>query len=281
MKASELIALFERMADEHWAYAWGAAREGCVDCSGAFTYAFGKFGQSIEHGSNTIARRRIQGGMRPSREARPGWAVFKWREANDSMPAKYVSDGLGDFYHIGLLAADGKSVLNAKGEAYGFCRDPLSGATGAAKWAYAAPLKGVTYDEGSETGMEETLCRAMVVTEKDPLRVRDWPVTGRILGYVPRGSAIDVLNEGTDGWPRIRYGELVGYVSGAYLTRVYETEATPLPSDDAPPESGSSQPGDDSVRITLVDAQAIYEALSEAQRLLSNIIGRGLKKDLA
>ena len=31
IKVSALIAVFERMAREHWAYEWGAAREGCVD----------------------------------------------------------------------------------------------------------------------------------------------------------------------------------------------------------------------------------------------------------
>lgn len=31
IKAGDLIDLFECMASEHWAYAWGAAREGCVD----------------------------------------------------------------------------------------------------------------------------------------------------------------------------------------------------------------------------------------------------------
>ena len=30
MRADRLIALFERMLSEHWAYEWGAAREGCV-----------------------------------------------------------------------------------------------------------------------------------------------------------------------------------------------------------------------------------------------------------
>lgn len=28
IKASDLIAMFEKMEREHWAYEWGAAREG-------------------------------------------------------------------------------------------------------------------------------------------------------------------------------------------------------------------------------------------------------------
>lgn len=39
-----------------WAYEWGAARTGAVDCSGAFVYAMKKYGLSIYQGSNTIWR---------------------------------------------------------------------------------------------------------------------------------------------------------------------------------------------------------------------------------
>ena len=39
-----------------WRYEWGAAKQGCVDCSGAFVYALKKYGLSIYHGSNTIWR---------------------------------------------------------------------------------------------------------------------------------------------------------------------------------------------------------------------------------
>ena len=72
-----------------------------------------------------------------------------------------------------------------------------------------------------EEGEEAMLYQAVVTTERDPLRVRDAPGTqGRVLGSVPRGEVVDVLADNGDGWLRIRYGDLVGYASGAYLTRV-------------------------------------------------------------
>ena len=37
---NELISCFERMRDEHWDYCLNSAREGCVDCSGAFVWAY-------------------------------------------------------------------------------------------------------------------------------------------------------------------------------------------------------------------------------------------------
>ena len=132
IRSDDLIALFRLMYAEKWKYEWGAARRGCVDCSGAFVYAFRQLGGSIYHGSNTIARRHVgEMGKTPV----PGYAAFRWKKADT---AKYP-DGRGDFYHIGLVDADGEHVLNAKGAKAGFCRDPLDG------WHGFAPLKGVEY----------------------------------------------------------------------------------------------------------------------------------------
>ena len=249
MKASELIALFERMLAEHWAYEYGAAREGCVDCSGAFVWAYKQHGQSIAHGSNTIARRHVRGGLRPISEAKPGWAVFK-RRFDGLEPDQYANDGLGNLYHIGLLAADGVNVLNAKSEESGFSSDPIG------KWQLAAPLKGVEYEEDEKM---EALYRATVATERDPLRVRSAPETGAIIGHVPRGEIVDVLAAGD--WPRIRYGEMVGYASGAYLRRIGGDAATDAEAGQAVRPSGE---GNGTVGIPRVLAQQLYRVLGEA-----------------
>ena len=63
--SADLINLFRRMYAEHWEYVWGKAEEGCVDCSGAFTYAGSVLGANFPHGSNAIARKCIRGGMLP------------------------------------------------------------------------------------------------------------------------------------------------------------------------------------------------------------------------
>lgn len=260
MKSSDLIAQFERMYAEHWAYEWGAAREGCVDCSGAFVYAFKRFGEPIPHGSNSIARKHVVGGLRPISEAKPGWALFKRRADNNDMPAQYMGDGIGDIYHVGLCSRDGTRALNAKGTQSGFCSDPASA------YHLCAPLKGVEYTDEEDEPMA-TLYRAVVNTEKDDLRVREAPKTGKIIGHAPRGKVVDVLAEGTDGWPRIRYGELVGYASAAYLVRV----------DEVVTNYGDigGQTGDEgqTVTLTLADAQRIYAALSDAYRALGAVIG--------
>lgn len=251
MKVTDLISCFQRMLSEHWAYEWGAAREGVVDCSGAFVWAFKQFEQSIYHGSNTIARKYISGNLRPASEAKPGWAVFK-QCFDGEEPTQYKSDGLGDFYHIGLLDADGVSVLNAKGVASGFSSDPIG------KWQYAAPLKGVEYEE--ETQMN-VLYTALVNTQSDPLRVREAPVTGRILGTVPKGGIVSVLKDGD--WPRVRYNELVGYASGEYLQRV-EIGGSGASKNATDGETSDSI---EAVTIPRTLAEQLYAALGEAMSI--------------
>ena len=218
IKSKDLLDLFERMEREGWAYEWGAAQEGKVDCSGAFVWAYRQLGgPDIAHGSNSILRQSMTL-LQPMSAARPGWAAVKIRAWTDAQKNnRWYGQEPGDGYHIGLVGWDGR-ILNAKGTATGFvASDPDEG------WDGCAPLTDVTYDEGEEEDAT-MLYRATVTTEKDPLRVRQSPGTGRIIGHVPRGAGVEVLADKGDGWPRIRYNELVGYASGDYLTRVGEPD---------------------------------------------------------
>lgn len=204
--ADALIGCFETMLRERWTYAYGAAREGCVDCSGAFVYAFKKLGGSaIEHGSNAIARKRV-GAMMPVDCARPGWAAFKWKAAGE--PEKYT-DGKGNYFHIGLVDGTGRYVLNAKGAESGFSRDALSG------WSFAAPLNDVNYEEMK---WMETLYRARVTTRSGPLNLRDRP-NGAVIGKIPRGEVVDVLSDEEEWWA-VDYRGARGYASSDYLERI-------------------------------------------------------------
>ena len=222
IKKDDLLDLFERMARENWAYAWGAAREGCVDCSGAFVYAYRQVDSSvyIAHGSNSILRQSM-GELLPMSAAQPGYAAVKVREWSEAeLGNRWYGQAPGDCYHIGLVGRDGK-ILNAKGTAAGFVASaPDEG------WDGCAPLLAVDYKD--ETEAREMLYKARVTTQEDPLRVRAWAQTGRILGTVPRGAVVDVLADSDDGWPRIQFNELLGYASAEYLERI----------EDAPEDSG-------------------------------------------
>lgn len=162
----ELIAIFQRMYTEHWAYKSNAAQTGCVDCSGAFVWAYKQFGASIAHGSNAIARSYVLA-LLPVSEAQPGMAAFKIRRPGDekyALPAKYQPGGsayngdLNDYYHIGLVDTDARYVLNAQSTATGFQRSKI-----AQNWACVGYLKAVDYGDEKTNGDEEPMMNPMIV----------------------------------------------------------------------------------------------------------------------
>lgn len=211
----ELIAIFVQMFKEHWSYVWGAARKGCVDCSGAFVWAYKQFGRSIAHGSNTIARRYVQR-LLPIREARPGMAAFKVRKPGDrnyKLPAKFQKGGsayngdLSDYYHIGLVDETGQYVLNAQGEKAGFTRTKI------ATWAAVGYLSAVDYDGG------ETM-ETMYVTAASgkTVHMRKAPdKRAKVVKDLPIGTEV-AAGPDISGWREIIHGDDGGYMMSEFLT---------------------------------------------------------------
>lgn len=248
IKASALINLFQRMLDEHWAYELGAAREGCVDCSGAFVWAYKQLGATIEHGSNSIAHLRV-GEYVPVSEAKPGYAVFKlrpWRE--DDSGNRWYNQQPGDCYHIGLMGRDGR-VLNAKSTKTGFVASPAS-----QNWAFAAPLKAVSYSDNAEGG-ETMFGNATVKTQKagSYVNLREGASTrADVIGKVYDGERVNVLREAGAGWI---YGKTQAGAEG-YMSADYIVE-------DAPGAESAEDGGGEEIAstTTLTDGNGAYVTL--------------------
>lgn len=246
--ADKLLDLFERMEREHWAYEWGAAREGCVDCSGAFVWAYKQLGASIEHGSNSIAHLRV-GEYVPVTEAKPGYAVFKmraWRESDSSN--RWFGQQPGDCYHIGLMGRDGR-VLNAQSTKTGFVASPAS-----QNWAFAAPLKAVSYSDDVEGG-ETMYGNATVKTQKagSYVNLREGASTrAAVIGKVYDGERVNVLREAGTGWI---YGKTQAGAEG-YMSADYIIE-------DAPGADNAEDGGGEEIAsiTTLTDGNGAYVTL--------------------
>ena len=251
----KLIELFQKMYREHWKYEWGKAEEGCVDCSGAFVYAFRQFGISFPHGSNAIARKYTVGGLLPVSQAKPGMVAFKAHppgEKGYNLPEKYKSSGdLNDYYHVGLVDDDPAFVLNAKGTSYGFCRDKISSG-----WDCVAYLKNVDYEE--EKPVNATVVLPSGANGSTVNLRKSASTASEILAKVPVGALVRVLDDqGT--WCNIRYGRWEGWMMSNYLEYV--------------DQGGESEGG-----ISEVERSRINNALrniEEAAALISSIIGRG------
>jgi hypothetical protein len=239
------------MLKEHWAYVWGAAKKGVVDCSGAFVYALAQYGLSIYHGSNTIWRRHLTvKGKIGAIDLVPGMAVFKWRK--DGEPAQFINDGQDDFYHIGLYAGDGR-VLEARGTKAGFVESKITDG-----WAYAGRIKGIVYD-GQQSGQEgstKPMQTGSIVTGIGTVNMRQKPDSAAKLAQknprIPEGAQVEILGE-ENGYTNVRYNGETGWVASQYIT----AGAPAAPDTEEP----SAPP--DAVTLTLdrATAKALYEAV--------------------
>lgn len=227
---NKLIAHFQQMNAECWAYEWGAAKNGVVDCSGAFVYAYRQECESIYHGSNRIARKHVKG-LLPISEAKPGMAAFKLRKPGENLyalPQGYMSGGanyngdMNDYYHIGLVDENPAYILNAKSTAEGFKRSPI-----AEGWDAVGYLTDVLYD-GSVDAMTAGIY-TVVAELGDTVRMRKLPTTDSdTIAKVPIGTDVEVL-EGADGWATIRYNGQKGYMMETYLTQ--KVAEKPMPEE--------------------------------------------------
>lgn len=217
--AAELIALFNRMYTEHWAYKWGASQTGCVDCAGAFVWAYRQFGQSIYHGSNRIARVYVDE-LLPIAQARPGMAAFKIRKpgqqyydlkAEYKPGGKYYNGDVLDFYHIGLVDDDSNYVLNSQSAKTGFVRSKIKD-----NWAYVARLKAVEYTE--ETTMTRQVTGGTLNMRCSPDK------SAALVQRIPNGAIVTIDSYG-EAWCRVEYKGKHGYVMTQFLT---EPQNTPV-----------------------------------------------------
>lgn len=136
----------------------------------------------------------------------------------------FKRDG-SDVHHVGLVTGMG-TVLHSSSTngGRGVVETPLSASEG---WNLLAIHRYIESKENDQMIIAEVpatvMYKAVVNTESSSLNVREWPETGTIIGRVPKGRAVEVLSDAGDGWPRIRYNELVGVVSDKYLMRADST----------------------------------------------------------
>ena len=246
VKASDLIREFKRMIG--WKYEWGAAREGCVDCSGAFAYAYKRLGGYMYHGSNTMWRKyTTMKGKREEVLLLPGMAVFKWKK--DGGP-----DSQGNYYHVGCYVGDGL-VIEAQSKNTGVVVSDVS------KWPYAAQLKETVYDvQAGEVDAVTVECRAKVTTESGKLNLRKAP-NGSLITRIPRNEEIDVLKwDAAEGWALVVYSGKQGYASQEFLTRI-EVEK---PDEEL---NGGASAGSVTLELPFADretAEQLLDALKDA-----------------
>lgn len=208
MNTAQLIEDFEAIVG--WPYASpGSNDERGIDCSGAFVRAFARQGEEIAHGSNSIYRKHCAqtGKIEAEENLAPGMAVFKHR-ADGGEPAHYGQDGLGNFYHIGLVTAvDPLRIVHATPPAAKV--DEVLG-----NWSHWGVLKEAPVD------LPEPLPQGMVVAQTgSTVNLRQNPSRqAGLVCRIPVGERVAVMEDRGD-WQKIAWQGKRGWMLSAFIRR--------------------------------------------------------------
>ena len=223
---NELISCFERMRDEHWDYCLNSAREGCVDCSGAFVWAYKQFDKTILHGSNSIARLSV-GDLLSISYARPGMVAVKvkdWMDDDDTN--RWYDSEPGNVYHIGLVIQNGSemNVIEAKGAKWGVVQTKLDN-----KWKFVAYLDEVDYTQKMEETIMEYKYTGSIHLTSGYVHLRSQPnITSKSIAKLYHGEPVEIGDSSQPNWYAIKdESGNEGYVYSKYV--VIENE---IQSDD-------------------------------------------------
>lgn len=223
---NELISCFERMRDEHWDYCLNSAREGCVDCSGAFVWAYKQFDKTILHGSNSIARLSV-GDLLSISYARPGMVAVKVKDwTDDDDTNRWYDSEPGNVYHIGLVIQNGSemNVIEAKGAKWGVVQTKLDN-----KWKFVAYLDEVDYTQKMEETIMEYKYTGSIHLTSGYVHLRSQPnITSKSIAKLYHGEPVEIGDSSQPNWYAIKdESGNEGYVYSKYV--VIENE---IQSDD-------------------------------------------------
>lgn len=218
VKASDLVRLFKKMAAENWKYVAGSHKQGAVDCSGAFYYAYNQLGGYMYHGSNTMYRKyTVFKGKIGEVDLVPGMAVFKRRAWSPSQSSNgWYGDSIGDVYHVGMYVG-GDEVVEAKSAKCGVVTSKLS------SWHFAAKLVDTQYDLSSDAQAQLPASDFMsslgvVSLSSGYLNVRkSADASSARVGKLYDGDVVTVVGE-ADDWYAILFGGATAYVKKNYLS---------------------------------------------------------------
>ncbi|MDR1599197.1 MAG: SH3 domain-containing protein [Oscillospiraceae bacterium] len=202
-----------------------------MDCQGLVQYCVRKSGGVSRYiGSNdmfrndtayawTLADARAQG------KIVPGAAVYVVSpDGTRNQPKRYVGDGVGNAYHVGLFcgAADAECVSASSVKGYVGVTTLYQG------WTHVTWLKDVDYSGVADFKLagptlpegKETPYDAVVATPTgNKLNLRKLPstTTGARIAQIPPGTVVKVLSGDQSGWVQVEYDGQDAWAMSQYL----------------------------------------------------------------
>lgn len=194
----------------------GDGSGGGCDCIGLIIGAVRLAGGSWTgtHGSNYAARNEIPDlHLITKGDYFLGEIVFKARAPGDTgydLPERYKTSGdLRDYYHVGVVTCvDPFCVTHCTGVPGGIKEDNQPGA-----WKYGGRLKMVEYSP------EEPIYFAIVTAVSGrTVHLRKKPnLQSDILKSVPVGQTVEVYEDFSDDWARVKWNYYSGYMMRKFL----------------------------------------------------------------
>lgn len=222
MTVAQIVSAFQNIIG--WPYVSpGSNNQNGIDCSGAFVYAYQKYGYSIYHGSNRIIRVYCNKPftIQSASQLKVGMAIFKSRSDLSQLSSQYKPGGQYynpslpyDYYHIGLVTSvKPLQIINAT--------TPVARVdTDLSKWSTAAYLNAVNYDTPGPTPDPPPAPKtAITVAESgSTVNLRKQPSKSAVvLVRVPLGETVQVLSVYDSTWWRVRYQNTTGYMMQEFL----------------------------------------------------------------
>ena len=219
MTVAKFLQKVEEIRREKPTYRLGGdGSDGTCDCIGLIIGAIRRSGGKWTgtHGSNYAARNELAY-LLPIASADdlvPGEVVLKVRTATAdgyALPSRYAKDpDQRDYYHIGVVVSTNPLRIvhcTTGGGVNGMTEDTRVG-----QWTHRGWLSKVSR-EGEP--MVETVTATVVAESGLTVNMRKAP-GGALVDRLPVGTEV-VVAARQDGWSRVAYGQLVGWMMDDYL----------------------------------------------------------------
>ena len=225
MKNAEFVDRVRQIADSNPTYrTGGSGKDGTCDCIGLIIGALGK--KYDMHSSNYFARvqMRMLDSLVDESQLHIGSIVYKSRRDTADLNARYQAGGryyngdLLDYYHVGVVTAIEPVEIThctSSGNINGIAYD-----TSIKPWSHFGDLLDVTFDD-----TEDDIGMLYTVTTPNgkPVNLRMRPDKSSLkVGEIPAGEDVNVVEQ-ADGWSKVKWRGLNGYVMSEFLLAEDET----------------------------------------------------------
>lgn len=220
MTTQAFLNAVKRIADASPVYReGGTGADGTCDCIGLIMGAMYACGQPAYdmHSSNYFARYQTAqlDTIRSQESLQESMIVYKARNGANTLHERYLPGGryhtgdLNDYYHAGVVESiEPFSIVHctSAGDISGIVRDhSLSG------WTHCG------FAAGSSSDPAAVSCAVITAPSGKTVNLRKRPHRdGALLLRIPLGSRVEV-QERADGWARVRFNGLIGYVMECFL----------------------------------------------------------------